>query len=111
MKHPAPIIIAAILLLTGCSKKHQPQSTITVTETGKSIEIKKEEGKPESVIKKVVKVPIAKVISVDDRAAKKTPDGRLYYDIEGKRYWKNYNDGRYYLFNKKMYNNPAFTPH
>ncbi|HQV44131.1 MAG TPA: hypothetical protein PLA89_02195 [Ferruginibacter sp.] len=42
--------------------------------------------------------------------AKKSADGRLYYDLEGKRYWKNYKNGKYYLFNKKMYGNPEFKP-
>jgi hypothetical protein len=51
-----------------------------------------------------------KVIWVNDKAAKKNFDGRLYYDIEGKRYWKNYIDGKYYFYNKSMYNNPAFKP-
>lgn len=111
LKQTAVLFVIAGLLLAGCSKKHQPQSTITVTEAGKSTEIKKEEGKAESVVKKVAKAPVSKMITVDDRAAKKTPDGRLYYDIEGKRYWKNYDNGRYYLFNKKMYNDPAFKPH
>ena len=44
-------------------------------------------------------------------AAKKNIDGRLYYDVEGRRYWRNYNDGKYYLFNKSMYSDSAFKPH
>ena len=49
-------------------------------------------------------------IVVNDKAAKKAVDGRLYYDLLGNRYWKNYKDGKYYLFNQKMYDNPAFKP-
>lgn len=52
----------------------------------------------------------SKVIWVNDKVAKKNFDGRLYYDLDGRRYWKNYIDGKYYLYNKAMYNNPAFKP-
>jgi hypothetical protein len=48
---------------------------------------------------------------VNDKAAKKNIDGRLYYDLGGHRYWRNYDDGKYYLFNKNMYGNKAFIPH
>ena len=109
MKRTAILFFTAFLLITSCSKKQQPQSSIIVTEKGS--EIKKEEGRTATAVKKTIKVPVAKIISVDDRAAKRTPDGRLYYDVEGRRYWKNYDDGRYYLFSKKMYTDPAFKPH
>ncbi len=49
-------------------------------------------------------------IVVNDAVAKKSVDGRLYYDLKGKRYWKNYRDGKYYLFNKDMNANPDFKP-
>ena len=51
-----------------------------------------------------------KVIIVNDSFARKSVDGRLYYDVEGHRYWRNKKDGKYYLFNKSMYNNNAFKP-
>lgn len=51
-----------------------------------------------------------KVIWVNDKVAKKNFDGRLYYDLDGRRYWKNYVDGKYYLYNKAMYSNAAFKP-
>ncbi len=51
-----------------------------------------------------------KVIVVNDTVARKAVDGRLYYDLLGHRYWKNYKDGKYYLFNQSMYNNDAFKP-
>jgi hypothetical protein len=59
---------------------------------------------------KVAKPATPTVIWVNDDVAKKNFDGRLYYDLEGKRYWKNYIDGKYYLYNKNMYNNAAFKP-
>ena len=59
-----------------------------------------------------VKDPAApKVISVNKNVALKAPDGRLYYEFQEHRYWKNYDDGRYYLFNKSVYSNNAFKPH
>lgn len=57
-----------------------------------------------------IKIPVPAVITLNDQVARKSADGRLYYDLEGRRYWKNYRDGKYYLFNKKMYNNPDFRP-
>jgi hypothetical protein len=54
-------ILLVCILATSCSKKHQPQSEVTITKT--------EEKKV--VVKKVVKIPVSKVITVDDRAAKK----------------------------------------
>lgn len=51
-----------------------------------------------------------RTIFVDDKAASKSVDGRLYYDVKGHRYWKNYKDGKYYLYDKSMYNNPDFRP-
>lgn len=86
------------MLLGACSKKEHPQREVVASpET------------PNTIV--VTKIPVARVITVNDKAAKKSVDGRLYYDVDGRRYWKNYNDGKYYLFNKSMYNNPAFKPH
>lgn len=56
------------------------------------------------------KTPVPKTIQVNDLAATKTPDGRMYYDLNGKRYWKNFKDGKYYLFRKGMLANPDFKP-
>lgn len=102
IKHTAAIFLLSCFLVTACSKKHQPQAA-AASET-KMPEEKK-------VVVKRVKLALPKVITVDDRAARRTGDGRLYYDLEGRRYWRNYDDGKYYLFNKSMYNNPAFKPH
>lgn len=101
LKYILTAIIFLSLISAGCSKKHQPQ---TEANTEKP-EVKK------AVVKKVIPIPSPKVITVDDRAAKRSGDGRLYYDLEGRRYWRNYDDGKYYLYNKSMYNNPAFKPH
>lgn len=66
---------------------------------------------PRTMTKRTATVTAApKVIWVNDKVAKKNFDGRLYYDLDGRRYWKNYIDGKYYLYNKAMYNNPAFKP-
>lgn len=100
LKQAAIAIFLIVFISNGCSKKQQPQ-TVAITKPAAT----------KSGIKKAPKMPVPKVISADDRAAKKTPDGRLYYDFDGKRYWRNYDDGKYYLFSKSMYNDPAFKPH
>ncbi len=95
------LLIAAFifgLLMNSCHKKNYPSNIITPDSTVAA--------KP--AIKRKPKVPVAKVITVDDNAAHKSVDGRLYYDVMGRRYWKNYKDGKYYLFNQSMYNDPAF---
>jgi len=93
-------LVASVCFVSCSRKQHAASSTV---------EVKKAETK--TVVRKVPKTPTPKIITVDDRAAIKTPDGRLYYDLGGKRYWKNFNDGKYYLYNKTMYNDAAFKPH
>ena len=88
-------IVAILSGSAACSKKTAPAATAPA-----AVEKK--------VVKKKPKGPAPKVIVVNDAAAKKTADGRLFYDLDGKRYWKNKRDGKYYLFNKAMYNNPDF---
>jgi hypothetical protein len=98
MKPTARLITVCIIsacTLGACHKKAHPAKENS--EADKKI----------TVVKKV-KMPTPKVIVVNDAAAKKTPDGRFYYDLDGKRYWRNNRDGKYYLFNKGMYNNPDF---
>jgi len=85
-----------ICLLNACSKKTAPGSTTTSTTTSKPVAAKK------------IKTPIPKVIVVNDSVASKTFDGRLYYDLEGHRYWRNNKDGKYYIFNKSMATDPNF---
>lgn len=111
----------SIIIFASCGKKMHPSTrtqnpnvVIIYDSTGKAIKDsavvteKTIEKKPVMVSTKPATYP--KVISVNDQAAKKSTDGRLYYDVQGHRYWKNYKDGKYYLYDKSMYNNPAFKP-
>lgn len=91
------IIFFSAVLFNSCSRKSHPSSSSSVSKLDE----------PKAVVKKP-KATFPKVISVNDSAASKSVDGRLYYDVMGHRYWKNYKDGKYYLFNKSMYSDPAF---
>jgi hypothetical protein len=92
------LIVLSLILVFSCSKKHQPQTAVVKSEN--------------SVAKKKAALhgPLPKTLTVSDKVATRDVDGRLYYDVEGHRYWKNYVDGKYYMFNKGMYDNPAFKP-
>jgi hypothetical protein len=101
------LYIFAIILAMGlfsCSKKIHPVTTEPSAVNKDTIAVKK------VPVKTKPKEPVPKVISVNDLSAKKTVDGRYYYDLQGHRYWRNKNDGKYYLFNKAMYSNDAFKP-
>ena len=87
-------------VLFSCSRKATPHNTKSATESTSETAAAKKTTK--------VKTPTPPVIVVNDAAAKKTIDGRYYYDLNRKRYWRNNKDGKYYLFNKSMYNNPDF---
>lgn len=123
--------ILAGITLVSCSKKHVPQkSAVVIPAASNTNGSAKRAVKPEPrVIKKIdsavtvtpakpekpvekekPKREFPKVITVNDEAASKSVDGRLFYDVLGHRYWKNYSDGKYYLFDKSMYNNPDFKP-
>jgi hypothetical protein len=94
------IVIFLLTMVIGCSRKNHPASSPAAnTETPA---VSKPAKKP------VVKTAVPKVITVNDKAAKKSLDGRYYYDLEGHRYWRNNRDGKYYLFNKSMFDNPDF---
>ena len=119
-------LLGLIILLTvySCSRKQNPAKTESMTTTvttlpgstgasGTVVTPKKADSAV--VVKKRNFTPkkkdiIPPSIVVNDKAAKKAVDGRLYYDLLGNRYWKNYKDGRYYLFSQKMYDDPAFKP-
>ena len=107
------LLISSLLFITSCHKKNYPAKS-TKTEESNAKETAPAKIDSVAVAKVVVerkpKVAVAKVITVNDNAARKSVDGRLYYDVSGKRYWKNYKDGKYYLFDKSMYNNPDFKP-
>jgi hypothetical protein len=106
MKIKLPAILLMACFVVSCSKKHHPQTETVVTDEAAT-------SKPvaKKAARKVIKTGVPKVITVDDRGAQKSVDGRLYYDLEGHRYWKNYNDGRYYIFKPGMFDDPAFKPH
>jgi len=103
-----------LILVYSCSRRHTPERSDSVTVTtlpgnttpsrSDSVVVKKRNFTP---TKKDI---IPNSIVVNDKAAKKAIDGRLYYDLLGHRYWKNYKDGKYYLFNQSMYSNDAFKP-
>ena len=102
----------SISLLCSCSKKHHPGRTSSET-IEKNNNLSNAKTNDSIITKKVAIKPkqndiIPKVILVNDNVARKSIDGRLYYDLLGHRYWKNYKDGKYYLFNKSMYTNDAF---
>ena len=96
------------LSLFSCSKKTTPANTpeavaMEATVKTDSLALKKIAVKP-----KAKPVAIPKVIVVNDAGAKKAVDGRLYYDMQGRRYWRSNKDGKYYLYNKAMHSDPAF---
>ncbi len=95
MKKISFVITACVMMtaMFSCSKRSTPTK-----ETTTSVPVKK------------IKTPVPATITVNDAVAKKMFDGRLYYDLEGHRYWKNYKDGKYYKFNKNMQGNPDFKP-
>ena len=112
------------MLLVSCSKKTTPARTpeetttaVIVADTIKAIDtvqsssIKKTDSvlvKKAAPVKAKPKESIPQVIAVGDNAAKKSVDGRLYYDLQGHRYWRNNKDGKYYLYNKSMATDPDF---
>ena len=98
MKNITTIITALLIVLciAGCSKKTHPSTTKT------------EETKPAMPVAKAPKRAVPKVITVNEKAAKRHIDGRYYYDLDGRRYWRNNRDGKYYLFHKSMFDNPDF---
>ncbi|MBL7700671.1 MAG: hypothetical protein JNM14_00355 [Ferruginibacter sp.] len=87
--------LIAFLMSAGCSKKTHPETT-TTTEPAKPVK------------RPAVKTAVPKVITVNDKVAKRSVDGRYYYDLEGRRYWRNNRNGKYYLFHKSMFDNPDF---
>jgi hypothetical protein len=121
MRKTCQLIAALILLfsLNSCSKKSHPSASNTATVTPingvaspAEVAKAKEEVKKEEITKRKIaakpKEVFPEVITVNDSAARKSVDGRYYYDVLGHRYWRNNKDGKYYLFNKSMYNNPDF---
>lgn len=108
------MFVVTAFYVNSCSKRSHPSKNPIVTPiTGVSLNGKKTSDSvtvAKTVVKKKPKAVFPKVIAVNDSAAHKSIDGRLYYDVMGHRYWRNNKDGKYYLFNKSMYNNNAFKP-
>lgn len=92
-----PVATLLITVVLGsCAKKNHPSvmtASTTVTKPATS---------------NTIKTAVPKVIIVNDKYAKRSVDGRYYYDLEGHRYWRNNRDGKYYLFHKSMFDNKDF---
>jgi hypothetical protein len=86
-----------IIVISSCSKRNHPSTTAASTTTTAA-----------APKKSTVKRAVPKVIVVNEKAAKRSLDGRYFYDLEGHRYWRNNRDGKYYLFHKSMFDNPDF---
>ncbi len=119
-KQLAALCIAVSVLLIACSKKTIPESLgkPVVTYNGKVMANTPNNNTSAAktttrriMVKRAASPNTPNVIMVNDKAAKRNIDGRLYYDLNGHRYWRNYDDGKYYLYNQSMYGNPAFKPH
>lgn len=99
-----PFLLAAIIffftLVTACNRKANPSAS------GSSSNERPAETK--TVKKAVVKTAVPKVIVVNDSVAKRAVDGRYYYDLEGRRYWRNNRDGKYYLYYRGIFENSDF---
>lgn len=110
---PGYLLIFSFLFISACSKKNTPQksnSRAVVEYKADSTRAVQSSAPAAPVVKPTKTETIPNVITVNDAAARKSVDGRLYYDVNGNRYWKNFKDGKYYLFNKSMYENPDFKP-
>ncbi len=105
-KYLTAVVIGLCAAMISCNKKQQPQTAIAELPNSASGGVVKK-----MPVRKISKLAVPKVIIVNDITASKTIDGKLYYDLEGHRYWRNYNDGKYYLYNQSMYNDKAFKPH
>lgn len=93
-------LIIGFFYLQSCSRKTTPTKT--------EDPVIKIEPPPAPKRPAPVKTAVPKSIVVNDKAATKTVQGRYYYDLEGKRYWRNKKDGKYYLYYKGMFEKPEF---
>lgn len=97
-------VVFVLLLINSCSRK-----TIPDTNSGRYVLGKNNEPVAVKKVKATKKkTAIPKVIVVNDAVASKTFDGKYYYDLEGRRYWRSKKDGKYYLYNKSMATDPDF---
>jgi cyanophycinase-like exopeptidase len=104
--------VVTIMSIQACSRKSVPSRSEEYSSATlkANAEIKKADSV--AVIRRAVKrkavTAAPKVIVVNDQFAKKSVDGRYYYDLQGHRYWRSNKDGKYYIFNKSMTTDPAF---
>lgn len=98
------LIGACIIAFTlySCSKKSTPSETAASNPDSAMVK------KPAAMPKPKPLTTVPKVIVVNDASAKKSIDGRLYYDLQGHRYWRNNKNGKYYLYNKSMHADEAY---
>lgn len=114
MNKPYSFLAACVLVLFlySCSKKTTPSESAPTTTMGTNPSAPKKVDSTAVVVKKPVKAKplptVPKVIVVSDAAAKTAVDGRKYYDMQGRRYWRSNKDGKFYLYNKSMQNDPNF---
>ena len=90
------LLLCMAITFISCSRRTHPESA---PDAGTA------PAAPKTVKKKIA---TPQVITVNDKYAKRSVDGRYYYDLQGKRYWRNNKDGKYYLFNKSMFDDPDF---
>lgn len=102
-KHILLFLPLALSILLGCSRRTHPAQT---AENPGAISNTSAVKKSSASSNRIKEIP--KVIIVSDSVAKKSIDGRYYYDLNGHRYWRNNRDGKYYLFNRSMYTDDAF---
>lgn len=110
------LCVFLLMLVESCSKKTVPGTSpaavvIIQSERDMTAIVKKNDSlslaiKP--VVKRKPRETVPKVITVNDKFANKSVDGRYYYDVQGHRYWRSNKDGKYYLFNKAMLTDDAF---
>jgi len=79
-KQLAVIGIAVCLFFIGCNRKQVPEH-ITAVKTSNNYTSNSTSAVKKVVVKKATSQAVPKVIAVNDKAAKKSFDGRLYYDI------------------------------
>jgi hypothetical protein len=111
-----------IIAFQSCSKKVHPTATPAELPKERNPDTSQVMAKPDTLalrkadtvaitkpaVKKKSKEPAPAVIVVNDKYAKKSVDGRYYYDLQGHRYWRSNKDGKYYLFNKSMLGDEDF---
>jgi hypothetical protein len=89
------LVFAVLFVASSCNKKTYPTANNNKVVEKAPTPISAKEYAKEQAKKGNPNPP--KVIVVNKAAAKKTANGKYYYEINGYRYWKNNKDGKYYL--------------